>query len=316
MMLLLLARHVWAAVRPVTAQQRLLWWCGALLVASGTVHAVVAVVDGGPWLGAVTWRKPVVFGLSFGILLWSAGWVLRLLPERRWGWLPAGLLAGTSVVEVALITLQRWRGVPSHFNADTAFDAAVWSVMGMSIVLAVLAVLVLLIWVLVRAGGGAATRLAAAAGLVAVLASGAVGQRMAATGEAVYAATGAVPDGVVFGAAGSAKLAHAAGLHGLQVLGLLAVVLGTTRLRERQRLGLVAVAVAGTPAVFAALAGTAYAGRAWTAPTPAIAVLGVAGLAALLVVGAVTAWQVRRPARAPAEPARTEAGPVATGMMG
>ena len=35
-----------------------------------------------------------------------------------------GLFAAASVAEVALITMQRWRGVPSHFN-ETAFDTLV-----------------------------------------------------------------------------------------------------------------------------------------------------------------------------------------------
>src|SRR2546430_2699313 len=61
-------RQVWLAVRPITGQQRFLWWCGTLLLASGAVHAVVAAVDWAPWWGAVSWRKPVVFGMSLGIL--------------------------------------------------------------------------------------------------------------------------------------------------------------------------------------------------------------------------------------------------------
>ena len=49
---------------------------------------------------------------------------------------------------------------------------------------------------------------------------------MAALGEAAAAATGQAPATIVFGAAGSAKLAHALGMHGLQVLGVLAIGLG------------------------------------------------------------------------------------------
>lgn len=61
-------RQIWLAVRPITAQQRFLWWCGTLLLASGAVHVVVAAVYWASWWGAVSWRKPVVFGMSFGIL--------------------------------------------------------------------------------------------------------------------------------------------------------------------------------------------------------------------------------------------------------
>ncbi len=226
-------RQVWLAVRPITAQQRFLWWCGALMVASGAVHAVVAVADWGPWWGAVSWRKPVVFGMSFGILAWSAVWVLRQLPARRWGWLPTGLLGAGSVVEVALITMQRWRGEASHFNYRTGLDTAVWSVMSKAIILVALAVAVLLVWSLVRFEGTPAARIAVVVGLSAILASGYIGYDIAALGEAAAAATGQAPDKIVFGAAGSAKLAHALGMHGLQVLGLLAIGLGLRPLPTR-----------------------------------------------------------------------------------
>lgn len=281
-----LARQVWRAVRPVTAQQRFLHWCGTLLLASGLVHGVIAVVDGAPWLGAVSWRKPVVFGLSFGILAWSAVWVLRQLPARRWGWLPAGLLGVASLVEVGLITMQRWRGVPSHFNEDTPFDEGVFGLMGNSVMLVALAIVILLVWSLAQFRGTATNRVAVVAGLLALLVAGAVGSSMISEGEAVVAATGEVPDGVVFGAAGSAKLAHAAGMHGLQVLGLLAIVLEIRRVSARLRIML--LATAGYAAVFASVTVTAYAGRSWIAPTVPMALLAAAGLLALMATAALT----------------------------
>jgi hypothetical protein len=34
-------------------------------MASEALHGVVAVVDREPWWGAVSWRKPVAFGVPF-----------------------------------------------------------------------------------------------------------------------------------------------------------------------------------------------------------------------------------------------------------
>jgi hypothetical protein len=286
-------RQVWLAVRPITAQQRFLWWCGALMVASGAVHAVVATVDWGPWWGAVSWRKPVVFGMSFGILAWSAVWVLRQLPVRRWGWLPAGLLGAGSVVEVGLITMQRWRGEASHFNYRTGLDTAVWSVMSKAIILVALAVALLLVWSLVRFDGTPAARIAVVVGLSAILASGYIGYDIAAIGEAAAAATGQAPDKIVFGAAGSAKLAHALGMHGLQVLGLLAIGLGLRPLPTRTQVAVMALAAAGYASVFAAVTATAYAGRAWTSPSAPLALLTLAGVVAVLASSAVVAGRLR-----------------------
>lgn len=284
-----LLRQVWLAVRPVTAQQRFLWWCGTLMLASGAVHGVVALVDWAPWYGAVSWRKPTVFGMSFGILAWSAVWVMRQLPHRRWGWLPAGLLGGGAVAEVAMITAQRWRGVPSHFNRETGLDAGIWSAMANVVILVALAVAMLLVWSLVRFDGTAAARIAVVAGLLAIEVSGYIGFGMAAEGEAYVDATGRVPETVVFGAAGSAKLAHAVGMHGLQLLGLLAIGLGMRPLARGTQMKVMAAAVAGYAAVFGAVAATAYAGRAWTSPTAAMAALGLAGVVTLVAVSTFVA---------------------------
>jgi uncharacterized membrane protein len=303
----------WLAVRPITAQQRFLAWCGMLLTVSGIVHAAVAAVDGGPWLGAVSWRKPVVFALSFGILLLSTIWIMRQLPQRRWSWLPVGILAVASVLEVAVITLQRWRGVPSHFNTEGPLDTAVFGTMALCVALVVLAVVVLLLWALVQFRGEPAARVAVLAGLAGVLASGLIGQDMIAEGEVVLAATGEVPAGVVFGAAGSAKLAHAVAMHGLQLLGLMAIGLGLGTLRVRTRAWVVALAAAGYAAAFASITATAYAGRAATASTPQMAVLGLAGVLIVLVAVVITLASLRGGRRAGPTAAFSPAATVVAG---
>jgi hypothetical protein len=293
-----LLRQVWLAVRPITAQQRFLWWCGTLMLASGAVHAVVAVVDWAPWWGAVSWRKPVVFGMSFGLLAWSAVWVMRQLPVRRWGWIPVGLLAGGSIVELIAITMQRWRGEPSHFNYHTSFDAAVWGVMSKAIIIVALALAVLLVWSLVQFRGTPAARIAVVAGLSAMMVSGYIGMDMAALGEAAAAATGHAPATILFGAGGSAKLAHALGMHGLQVLGVLAIGLGLRSASTRTQVGVMVLAAAGYAVVFAAVIATAYAGRAWISPAWPLGLLTLAGVVAVLAASAVVAGRLRPGGRA------------------
>jgi hypothetical protein len=292
-------RQVWLAVRPITAQQRFLWWCGTLMLASGAVHAVVAVVDWAPWWGAVSWRKPVVFGISFGILAWSVVWVMRQLPVRRWGRIPVGLLGGASIVEILAITVQRWRGEASHFNYRTGFDAAVWGVMSKAIMLVALGLALLLLWSLVQFRGTPAARIAVVTGLSAMMVSGYIGYDIAALGEAAAAATGQAPPSIVFGAAGSAKLAHALGMHGLQVLGVLAIGLGMRPAPSRTQAGVMILAAAGYAAVYASMIATAYAGRAWTSPTVPPALLALAGVVALLAASAIVAARLLPGARRP-----------------
>lgn len=161
-------------------------------------------------VGAVSWRKPVVFGFSLGILAWSVVWVLRQLPVRRWGGCRFGCSVGGRSWGVVLITMQRWRGEASHFNEDTIFDSAVWAVMGTTIFFVVTPLVVLLVWSLRRFQGTPAARIAVVGGLLSILVSGyIIGYAMAAVGEAAVAATGQAPETIRFGAAGSAKLAHA-----------------------------------------------------------------------------------------------------------
>jgi hypothetical protein len=106
--------------------ERLCYATGALLVLSGCVHLVVFAVDGGPWDGPVSWRKPVTFGLSFGLTLIAITWVTSyLLMGTRLRNALLVVFAADCVVEVCGITLQAWRGVPSHLNMETGFDSAV-----------------------------------------------------------------------------------------------------------------------------------------------------------------------------------------------
>ncbi|MFG1806754.1 hypothetical protein [Streptomyces sp. NPDC049040] len=111
------------AARPV---ERLACATGAALIASGLFHLGVFFVDGGPWDGPVSWRKPFTFGVSFGLTLIAVAWVTSYV--RMAGRTRAALLALFSadcVLEVAGITVQAWRGVPSHFDMETPADTAV-----------------------------------------------------------------------------------------------------------------------------------------------------------------------------------------------
>ena len=108
-------------------------WCLAIagvLVLSGAFHLLVFAADDRPWAGPVSWRKPITFGEAFGITLATVTWVSRpLAMSRRRRAVLLRIFAADSVVEVAGITLQAWRGVPSHLNTSTPSDAAVATVL-------------------------------------------------------------------------------------------------------------------------------------------------------------------------------------------
>lgn len=99
---------------------------GAALGASGLFHLGVFFVDGGPWDGPVSWRKPFTFGMSSGLTLIAAARVtsyVRISARVRTVLLV--LFGADCVLGVAGITLQAWHGIPSHFDMETPADTAV-----------------------------------------------------------------------------------------------------------------------------------------------------------------------------------------------
>ena len=120
-----------------------LWRTDPLLVGTGVFLAALAVPFGLGLLldpriitGAPAWLKPLKFAVSTAIYAFTLAWVFTYLPD--WPRTRRVVGAGTAaafVLEVAMIGGQAWRGTTSHFNVATPFDAAVFGVMGLVIVL-------------------------------------------------------------------------------------------------------------------------------------------------------------------------------------
>jgi len=232
---------------------------GLLLMASGLAHGVVWVLLGGPWEGPVTWRKPILFGLSGGLTSLSAGWVWSKLPPRRGdAWLAAAT-AWALFVEVLLIDLQRWRGVASHFNRATPLDSLLSDAMGL-LILFVSAVLVDLTVRLFRSAPLLAPDmlLAARAGMMLLAISCGLGIWVSVYGD-LRVAAGLDPGR--YGAAGVPKFPHGAVIHAIQWLPAIAWAARRAGWRVRSRVWLVAVATVATAAVLAYALGQTLTGR-------------------------------------------------------
>jgi hypothetical protein len=232
--------------------ERAWYLTGAVLIGAGLVHLVVFAVDGGPWHGPVSWRKPATFGLSFGLTLITVVWVSAYLPlPDRWRRLLLGVFAADCCVEVAGITLQAWRHVPSHVNRETPFDSAVSSVLaaGGGILVIVLGALAVAAF---RVRAAPSMRLALRAGFVTLMIGLAAGVAMIVRG--VLAVNGGHQQRA-YEVVGFLKPVHGVSLHGVLVLPALAWLLSFTDWDEARRTRVVAVAVAGYGvAVAAALA--------------------------------------------------------------
>jgi hypothetical protein len=262
--------------------QAWLAWLGLALVASGLLHVVVQLVLGGPLTGPVSWRKPITFGLSGGLTTLSLAWVVGALPATRGRAAWVRIYVVTMALEVALITMQAWRGVASHFNDATALDAAIFTVMGLLIAVAS-AAMVRWAWQSWRRPvDDMAEHRARAHGMLILIGSLAVGLWMSAHGSMVTAGVIEAPAPSVYGAAGLMKLPHAVGLHALQVLPLLALLLRHAGLPAARRARAVLLASRGYGLLFLAALGQTLAGRLPWDLTPAMLAI---VLAAIVMVG-------------------------------
>lgn len=232
---------------------RLGYLVGAALIASGVIHGLILIVGGGCWEGPLSLRKPTTFGLSFGLTLLTIVWVSSFLRlgERTRKILLGGFIAACTL-ETALVTLQAWRGVPSHFNLETPFDALIARVLaggGMALVAIILALTVASF----RSNPAVppSLRLAIRVGFVSLMASLVVGALMIAKGMMLVFA--GQPE-AAYATGGTLKPTHAVTMHAILVLPLLAWLLSFTDWSERRRVGAVATAAAGYATLAAAVA--------------------------------------------------------------
>ena len=199
---------------------------------SGTLHAGVWPLLEDDGTGPLSIRKPVLFGISTGVTLLSLAWVARLVTAWRHDpWL-RGLVAWSAALEVALITLQYWRGVPSHFYAATPLDAALgWAIGGLTTVLAA----GIFLWTARTFGTWPAEpemRLATQVGMLLLSLGCVLGFAIAAYGGYRLSQSEA-PE--IFGRAGITKFAHGMPIHAIQGLMPWAWLLGRCRIAPRRR---------------------------------------------------------------------------------
>lgn len=222
-----------------TRLDRLWYAISALLVLAGVFHFGVFLVKGGPWYGPVSWRKPTTFGLSFGLTLATITWVSSFV---RMGTRTRDVLltffAAACVLEVALISLQAWRHVPSHFNNEGPLNTAIAFTLagGGAILIAVLVTFTIAAFRRPPEGVTPAMRAAVRAGFVALMFALAAGGAMIAKGM-VLVRTG--HQQAAYTAADALKPAHAVTMHAILVLPALAWLLSFTTWDQERQLKLV-----------------------------------------------------------------------------
>jgi hypothetical protein len=122
-------RQLWRAHQGLTA----LTVGSALLL---VVALTLGQADPRQVLGAPVWMKPAKFAASVGVAAPVMAWIVGQMRELpRSGRLRAAgnVMALMGTVELVIITVQAARGVPSHFNASSAGNGALFTIMGIGI---------------------------------------------------------------------------------------------------------------------------------------------------------------------------------------
>ncbi len=276
-----------------------LYWLAVTMAALTLVTVALAVVDQRSLLGAPLWFKPLKFSVS--ILLYSAtlAWMLSRLPGtamRRTGWAIAAALG----LEQLIIVGQAARGVRSHFNDDTLFDALLYSIMGATITGLWLATVAVALRFLRERPADRVTTSAVRLGLVVGLLGMAVGFLISGNGGHAVGVPDGGPGLFFVGwrtTGGDLRIGHFAGMHALQLLPLLAAglaALGRDRLDETARVRVVQIVAAGYAGLVVLVTWQALRAQPLLAPDA----LTLAALAVVLAgTGAALATVLRSAAR-------------------
>ncbi|MBX3053679.1 MAG: hypothetical protein KF753_19530 [Caldilineaceae bacterium] len=310
--------HLFLSLRAVVARgwrfNRMLTLAVLLHLALIPVALVLIFLHPTVITGSNAWIKPTKFAISVPIYLVTFGWFLAHVKRNaRWiGFAATG--AGIALlVETTLITVQAVRGVPSHFNNTTAFDAAVFSVMGGFIIFLTLLNLLLAIWLIFQKLPDRAFAWALRWGAIIAFAGMGVGSLMPPPTPAQLAALeagevvttiGAHSVGVEDGGpglsflgwsteGGDLRAGHFLGLHGMQILPLAAWILSRRRLRgllrESHRVALVHLTGVGYVGLTGLLTWQALRGQSIVAPD-GLTWAAYAGLLGVMLVGLSAIW--------------------------
>ncbi|MFE9246864.1 hypothetical protein [Nocardiopsis sp. NPDC006938] len=283
-----------------------------LCVALLAVSAVGLVLDDRLVNNDPIWLKPAKFAVSIIVYNATLAWMLTLLTRgRRTAWWLGTVVAATTAGEMALLVTQAARGRMSHFNNATPLDSAIYAVMGGMIATLWVASFALAVVLMLQRVRERSTTWALRVGMGIALLGMAVGPLMTSPTPAqlegpmdvIGAHTVGLPDGgpglPVLGwstVGGDLRVGHFVGMHGLQVMILLAlalVALGVRfpRLRDDDvRLRVSLVVGAAYTGLTALTVWQALRGQSVVAPDT-LTLTAAGALAALTALG--LAWSVR-----------------------
>jgi hypothetical protein len=306
-------RRLWDTDRALTA-------AGLLMLATFVFALAGLAVDPRTITGMPAWMKPAKFAISTAIFMLTLAWIFTYLPT----WVKLRRIAGRAtaallVLEVAIISVQAWRGTTSHFNVGTPLDGALFTVMGTAIAVqtALSIAVAIAVWrqPFVNRPLGWALRLGM---IISILGASTGGLMVAPTSAQIAEArvthqlpisgahTVGAPDGGpgLTGVGwsrehGDLRVPHFLGLHAVQLLPLLALVAARRRWPEPTRVHLTFVMAASYFSLFVILLWQALRAQSFVQPDGLTLVALMAWAIATVVATWAIAWgQQTAPSRA------------------
>jgi len=271
---------LWKGSAPLTT-------AGLLMIAALAAAVVGMAIDPRIVTGAPVWLKPAKFAVSNAIYMFTLAWIFTVIPEwtrtrRLVGWITAVIL----VLETGIIGLQAYRGATSHFNVATLFDGILFGVMGVAILVWTLSTIVVAVALwrqqFTDRALGWALRLGMTITIVGAMSGGLMtqptrqqldaaqaGQRMVIAGGHTVGAPDGGPGLIGTGWStdhGDLRVPHFLGLHALQLLPIVSLLLARRRMSDSLRVRLTIVAAASYVSLFAILLSQALRGQSVLAP--------------------------------------------------
>lgn len=248
--------------------------------------------------GSPAWLKPAKFAASISIFTFTLAWIFSHLPEwRRTRRIVAAVSTVTLLLEIVIIIAQSWRGTTSHFNVGTPLDTTLWATMGLAIVIQTASSVAVAVALWRQRFADAALGWALRLGMVMTIVGAVTGglmiqptaaqleqarvtHRMTISGAHTIGAPDGGPGLPVTGWSvehGDGRVAHFVGLHALQAMLLIFLVVSRRSRSERTEVRLIAIAAASYTALFVILLAQGWRGQSLVSPDAA-------------TVGALTAW--------------------------
>ncbi|UYN83772.1 MAG: hypothetical protein KIT89_00540 [Microcella sp.] len=124
----------WRLDLPPSRWHRPLLALGILLAGLTVATAVGWLIDDRELLGVNLWEKPLKFAISGTIYAVTWAWIIGHFTRwQRVAWWAGTVIAITLAIELVVITGAAMAGITSHFNVSTPLATTLWSIMAAAI---------------------------------------------------------------------------------------------------------------------------------------------------------------------------------------